>query len=77
MPRLTRLLDNEVVQRWAGTIATILFPLIVLPSAVNRAVEDASAWNWAILMILVGGLIAVATDAITKWRKHFARKKQA
>lgn len=77
MSRFVRLLDNEVVQRWAATVATILFPLIVLPSAVNWAVEDASAWNWAILMILMGGLIAVATDAITKWRKHFARKKQA
>lgn len=77
MSRFARLLDNEVVQRWAATVATILFPLIVLPSAVNRAVEDPSTWNWAILMILVGGLIAFATDAITKWRKHFARKKQA
>ncbi|MDZ7915011.1 MAG: hypothetical protein U5O16_24775 [Rhodococcus sp. (in: high G+C Gram-positive bacteria)] len=76
MSRFARLLDNEGVQRWAATVATILFPLIVLPSAVNWAVEGASAWNWAILVTLVGGFVAVATDVITKWRKHFARKKQ-
>ncbi|ATI36278.1 hypothetical protein CPI83_29170 (plasmid) [Rhodococcus sp. H-CA8f] len=76
MSKLARLLDDEPVQRWTATVATALFPLVVLPSQINRTVVDASAWNWALLMILAGGTYAVANDAITKWRRHFARRKQ-
>ena len=49
-----KFIDSEVVQRWASTIATILFPVLILPSAV----EDASALNWALLLIVIGGSVA-------------------
>ena len=52
-------------------------PLLVLPSAVDAAVEDASALNWVVLLILVGGSVALAATAITRWRKHFARRRDA
>lgn len=71
MSRFVQFIDSEIVQRWASTIATILFPVLVLPAAVVAAVEDASALNWTILMILV----ALAATAATKWHKHFARRK--
>ncbi|MDJ0104978.1 hypothetical protein QM646_01035 [Rhodococcus erythropolis] len=45
MSKLERLLDTETVQRWAAAAATVLFPLVVLPSQINRIVVDASAWN--------------------------------
>lgn len=77
MSRFVQFIDSEIVQRWASTIATILFPLLVLPSAVDAAVEDSPALNWAILMILVGGSVALAATSITKWRKHFARRRDA
>lgn len=77
MSRFVQFIDSEIVQRWASTIATILFPLLVLPSAVDAAVEDSSALNWAILLILVGGSVALAATSITKWRKHFARRRDA
>lgn len=77
MSRFVQFIDNEIVQRWAATVATILFPVLVLPSAVVAAVEDASALNWAILLILAGGSVALAATAITRWRKHFDRRKDA
>lgn len=77
MSRFVQFIDSEIVQRCASTIATVLFPLLVLPSAIDAAVVDASALNWAILLILVGGSVALAATAITKWRKHFARRRDA
>ncbi|WP_257207823.1 MULTISPECIES: hypothetical protein [Rhodococcus] len=74
MSRFVQFIDSEIVQRWSSTIATVLFPLLVLPSAVDAAVEDASALNWAILLIFVSGSVALAATAFTKWRKHFARR---
>lgn len=77
MSRFVQFIDSAIVQRWASTIATILFPVLVLPSAVGAAIEDGTALNWAILVILVGGFVALAATAVTKWRKHFARRKDA
>ncbi|MFB9781527.1 hypothetical protein [Rhodococcus baikonurensis] len=51
--------------------------MLVLPSAVDAAVEDASAWNWALLLIVIGGSVAFLATAITKWRKHYSRRKDA
>ena len=73
MSRFAQFIDSEVVQRWASTIATILFPVLILPSAV----EDASALNWALLLIVIGGSVAFLATAITKWRKHYSRRKDA
>ncbi|MBT1254016.1 MULTISPECIES: hypothetical protein [Rhodococcus] len=77
MSRFVQFIDSEVVQRWASTIATILFPVLVLPSAVDAAVEDASALNWTLLLIVIGGSVAFLATAITKWRKHYSRRKDA
>lgn len=73
MSRFVQFIDSEVVQRWASAIATILFPVLVLPSAV----EDASASNWTLLLIVIGGSVAFLATAITKWRKHYSRRKDA
>ncbi|MFK4362341.1 hypothetical protein [Rhodococcus sp. 27YEA6] len=77
MARILQVLDSEVVQRWAATIATILLPILLLSDRVDKAVENPSVWNWAVLVVIVIGYISIAADAIIKWRKHFARKKDA
>ena len=71
--KFVRLLDSEVLQRWAATVATIGFPLLVLPSRVGQAVEHPTVWNWVVVVVIVAGIVSFATDAVAMWRKHLAR----
>lgn len=73
MSKLVRLLDSEVVQRWAATVTAIGFSLSVLPTRVGRAVEHPSVWNWGVVVVVVGGIIVFATEAVAMWRKRLAR----
>jgi len=74
MSKVVRILENEVLQRWAATVATIGFPLVVLPSRLGAAVEHPTVWHWVIVVVLVGGIAAFASEAITLWRKHLTRR---
>ena len=74
MSKLVRVLENEALQRWAATVATIAFPLVVLPSRLGEAVEHPTVWHWIVVVVLVGGIAAFASEAITLWRKHLTRR---
>ncbi|MDV8068152.1 hypothetical protein R4P64_16690 [Rhodococcus sp. IEGM 1366] len=71
--KIVRLLDSEVVQRWAATVATIGFSLAVLPSRVGQAAEHPSVWNWVVVVVVVGGIVSFAVNAVAMWRKRLAR----
>ncbi|MGO4202234.1 hypothetical protein AB4Z09_10860 [Rhodococcus sp. TAF43] len=71
MSKVVQVLESEVIQRWAATVGTVLFPLIVLPSRVGEAVEHPTVWNWVVVVVVAGGIVAFATEAITLWRKRF------
>ncbi|WFR70940.1 hypothetical protein P9209_16045 [Prescottella defluvii] len=74
MSKFVQILENEALQRWAATVATIGFPLVVLPSRLGDAVEHPTVWHWVIVVVLVGGIAAFASEAIILWRKHLTRR---
>lgn len=74
MSKFVQLLDSEVLQRWAATVAAIGFSLVVLPSRVGEAVEHPTVWDWVVVVVAVGGIAVFANEAITLWRKHLAHR---
>lgn len=72
--KFVRFLDNEALQRWAATVATILFPLVVLPSRLPDAIEHSTVWNWIVVVLAVGATAVFGADAVTMWRRHTGRK---
>lgn len=72
MSKVVRILENEVLQRWAATALTVLFPLGVLIPRVGVAVEHPTVWNWVVVVVCVGCIVVFAREAITMWRKHSA-----